>query len=102
VSVDHDGENLGSITARFGAASIVVVGDVIADEFVDGEIARVSREAPVMILKYQSTRTVPGGGGNAAANVAALGGTVTLVSRVGRDRAGRDRHRAGRERHRPR
>ena len=89
MSVDHDGENLGSIAVRFGAASIVVVGDVIADEFVDGEIARVSREAPVMILKYQSTRTVPGGGGNAAANVSALGGAVTLVSRVGRDRAGR-------------
>ncbi len=89
MSVEHDGEDLGSIAARFGAARIVVVGDVIADEFVDGEIARVSREAPVMILKYQSTRTVPGGGGNAASNVAALGGRVTLVSRVGRDRAGR-------------
>lgn len=79
----------GGIVERFRHARIVVVGDVIADEFVDGEIARVSREAPVMILRYQSTRTIPGGGGNAAANGAALGGTVALVSRVGRDRAGR-------------
>lgn len=81
--------SLESVVRRFVDARIVVVGDVIADEFVDGEIARVSREAPVMILRYQSTRTVPGGGGNAACNVAALGGNVALVSRIGRDRAGR-------------
>lgn len=81
--------SLAGIVERFPAARIVVVGDVIADEFVDGEIARVSREAPVMILRYQSTRTIPGGGGNAAANGAALGGSVALVSRIGRDRAGR-------------
>lgn len=81
--------SLAEIVERFHTARLVVVGDVIADEFVDGEIARVSREAPVMILKYQSTRTIPGGGGNAAANGAALGGSVAIVSRIGRDRAGR-------------
>lgn len=81
--------SLAGIVEGFAAARIVVVGDVIADEFVDGEIARVSREAPVMILRYQSTRTIPGGGGNAAANGAALGGSVALISRIGRDRAGR-------------
>lgn len=89
VSNDTTRENLQAIVQRFENARIAVVGDVIADEFVDGEIARVSREAPVMILRYQSTRTVPGGGGNAACNVAALGGAASLVSRVGRDRAGR-------------
>ena len=53
---------------------VAVVGDLIADEFIYGEIARVSREAPVLILNYDSTELVPGGAGNAAGNVAALGG----------------------------
>ncbi len=68
---------------------VVVVGDVVADEFVYGRVARVSREAPVLILEYDSTQIVPGGGGNAANNVAALGGAVTLVSVIGRDEPGR-------------
>ena len=64
-------------------------GDLIADEFIYGEIARVSREAPVLILNYDSTEIVPGGAGNAASNVAALGGAAALVGVVGRDEAGR-------------
>jgi D-glycero-beta-D-manno-heptose-7-phosphate kinase len=61
----------------------------VADEFLTGRISRVSREAPVLILRYDATRIVPGGGGNAAANVAALGGQVDLFGLVGRDEAGR-------------
>jgi D-glycero-beta-D-manno-heptose-7-phosphate kinase len=68
---------------------IVVLGDLIADEYVSGRIARVSREAPVLILEYDSTDIRPGGAGNAAHNVAALGGAATLVSLVGRDEPGR-------------
>jgi rfaE bifunctional protein kinase chain/domain len=68
---------------------VVVIGDLIADEYILGRVARVSREAPVLILEYNSTQVVPGGAGNAAANVAALGGRVTLVTLVGRDDAGR-------------
>ena len=67
---------------------VVVFGDLIADEFVYGRIARVSREAPVLILEYDATEIVPGGAGNAANNVATLGGVVSLVSLVGRDDAG--------------
>ncbi|MBY0493311.1 MAG: bifunctional hydroxymethylpyrimidine kinase/phosphomethylpyrimidine kinase [Cyanobacteria bacterium] len=67
---------------------VVVFGDLIADEFVYGRIARVSREAPVLILEYDATEIVPGGAGNAANNVASLGGMVTLVSLVGRDEPG--------------
>lgn len=66
---------------------VAVVGDVVADEFVYGRVARVSREAPVLILEYDSTDIVPGAGGNAANNVAALGGLVALASLVGTDRA---------------
>ena len=54
--------------------TVAVIGDVVADEFVYGRVARVSREAPVLILEYDSTEIVPGGAGNAANNVAALGG----------------------------
>ena len=68
---------------------VVVLGDLIADEFVSGRIARVSREAPVLILEYDKTEIVPGGAGNAARNVATLGGAVTLVALAGRDDAGR-------------
>jgi rfaE bifunctional protein kinase chain/domain len=68
---------------------VVVFGDLIADEYVYGRIARVSREAPVLILEYNATEVLPGGAGNAANNVASLGGVVRLVSIVGRDEAGR-------------
>jgi len=67
---------------------VAVVGDLIADEFIYGEIARVSREAPVLILNYDSTEVVPGGAGNAAGNVAALGGQARIAGLVGRDEAG--------------
>jgi bifunctional ADP-heptose synthase (sugar kinase/adenylyltransferase) len=54
--------------------AVAVFGDLIVDEFIYGELSRVSREAPVLILDYDSTDIVPGGAGNAASNVAALGG----------------------------
>jgi rfaE bifunctional protein kinase chain/domain len=69
--------------------TIAVVGDVVADEFVYGRVARVSREAPVLILEYDTTELVAGGAGNAANNVAGLGGRATLVALVGRDDPGR-------------
>jgi len=68
---------------------VAVVGDAIADEFVYGRVARVSREAPVLILEYDSTEVVPGGAGNAANNIAAMGGSALLASVIGRDEAGR-------------
>jgi rfaE bifunctional protein kinase chain/domain len=67
---------------------VAVIGDVVADEFVYGRVARVSREAPVLILEYDSTEVVPGGAGNAANNVASLGGSATLAAVVGRDEPG--------------
>ena len=68
---------------------VAVIGDVVADEFVYGRVARVSREAPVLILEYDSTEIVPGGGANAANNVAALGGRASLAAVIGRDEPGR-------------
>src|SRR5215831_9675195 len=80
---------LSALIGQFPNRRVMVVGDVIADQFVYGEIARISREAPVMILKYDNTRTLPGGASNAASNVAALGANVVLVGSVGRDQPGR-------------
>jgi rfaE bifunctional protein kinase chain/domain len=77
------------VLSRFSRAKVVVVGDLIADEFIYGRVERVSREAPVLILRYDATEVVPGGGGNAAANTAALGARVDVVGLVGRDEAGR-------------
>ena len=66
----------------------VVIGDIAADEFLYGRVARVSREAPVLILEYDTTDIVPGGAGNAASNVAALGARTQLFGCVGRDDQG--------------
>jgi D-glycero-beta-D-manno-heptose-7-phosphate kinase len=68
---------------------VAVIGDAIADEFVYGRVARVSREAPVLILEYDSTEVVPGGAGNAANNVAAMGGSALLAAVIGRDEPAR-------------
>jgi len=82
-------DRLTQLIASFRGKRLVVFGDLIADEYVYGRVARVSREAPVLILEYDATEIVPGGAGNAANNVASLGATVTLVSLVGRDEPGR-------------
>src|SRR3974390_2995463 len=68
--------------------SVTVLADLVADEFVFGEIARVSREAPVLILKHRERTVVPGGGGNAVMNLASLGVKVFPVGVVGDDEAG--------------
>ncbi len=61
----------------------------VADQFVYGAIGRVSREAPVFILRHEHTETVPGGAANCAVNLASLGATVSLISVAGEDEAGR-------------
>src|SRR2546426_747782 len=73
---------------QFPTKTIVLLGDFVADEFQYGEISRVSREAPVLILKHRETQLVPGGGANAANNLASLGARVLPVTVVGDDPAG--------------
>lgn len=72
----------------FRGRRVVVVGDLMLDEFVWGEVSRISPEAPVPILEAKSRSSVPGGAANAAANVASLGGQVALIGCVGADAAG--------------
>src|SRR4051794_19796858 len=81
-------ERLLGLVDGFSSRRIVVVGDLIADEFIYGEVARVSREAPVLILKYDATEMVAGGAGNAANNVAALGGRARIAGLAGSDAEG--------------
>lgn len=73
------------IVSSFRRLQVVVAGDLIADEFIYGRVERVSREAPVLILRYDATEIVPGGAGNAASNAAALGAAVDLIGIAGRD-----------------
>ena len=80
--------HLANIVAGFPRKRIVVIGDTIADQFIYGEISRVSREAPVFILRHEHTETTPGGAGNCAANLAALGAQVALISVLGKDEPG--------------
>jgi rfaE bifunctional protein kinase chain/domain len=81
-------ERLLNIVRRFSERKLLIVGDSIADKFLYGAISRVSREAPVFILRHESTETVPGGAANCALNLAALGANVSLVSIAGNDEAG--------------
>jgi D-glycero-beta-D-manno-heptose-7-phosphate kinase len=82
-------ERLLTLVDNLSSRRILVVGDLIADQFIYGEVARVSREAPVLILKYDATQMVAGGAGNAANNVAALGGKARLAGLIGGDDEGR-------------
>ena len=74
----------------FGARTIVVVGDLITDEYLFGKPARISREAPVLILRFAQRQVLLGGAANAAHNVHALGARVLPVGVVGRDAAGEE------------
>ena len=76
------------IVHRFADRRLLVIGDAIADQFLYGNISRVSREAPVFILRHEQTTTVPGGAANCAMNLAALGARVSLIAAVGNDDAG--------------
>jgi len=82
-------ERLRKILEAFPKTTVTVLGDLVADEFVYGEISRVSREAPVLILKHRDRIVVPGGGANAINNLADLEVNVLPVGIVGDDEPGR-------------
>src|SRR6204780_991640 len=82
-------DRLQKIIEAFPKVTITVLGDLVADEFVYGEISRVSREAPVLILKHRERTVVPGGGANAVNNLADLGVNVLPVGAIGDDEPGR-------------
>ena len=79
---------LASIVREFGRRTVVVVGDLITDEFLFGKPARISREAPVLILRFTEREVLLGGAANAAHNTHALGARVLPVGLIGTDAAG--------------
>jgi D-glycero-beta-D-manno-heptose-7-phosphate kinase len=83
-------EQLLDTLSRFARRKILVIGDLIADEFLYGQIARVSREAPVLVLEYRDLVRLPGGAANAANNLIALGCGVMIAGTVGQDDPGND------------
>jgi D-glycero-beta-D-manno-heptose-7-phosphate kinase len=96
-----ESERLRKIVESFPKITITVVGDLVADEFIFGEISRVSREAPVLILKHRERTVLPGGGANAINNLVDLGVNVLPVGVVGDDEVGRLLLKAFRHKHIP-
>lgn len=84
-----ENDRLRKIVEAFPRTTVTVLGDMVADEFIFGEISRVSREAPVLILRHRERTVIPGGGANAVNNLADLGVNVLPVGIVGNDEAGR-------------
>ncbi len=80
---------LTKLMRAFPRRRVLVVGDLVADHYLYGQTDRVSREAPVLIVRYESAEVKLGGGANAAANVRSLGAKVRVVGAVGKDEMGR-------------
>lgn len=76
------------ILERFKDKRVLVLGDIMLDHFVRGKVGRISPEAPVPVVEVTQESHVPGGGGNVASNLAALGSTAVLAGVVGSDDAG--------------
>jgi bifunctional ADP-heptose synthase (sugar kinase/adenylyltransferase) len=77
------------VVTSFPRQTVCVVGDFVLDEFVSGEISRISREAPVLILRHRRTEAYPGGAANAVNNLVDLGAKVLPVGVVGDDEGGK-------------
>src|SRR5437764_2566906 len=79
--------SLHNTLAAFPGKRVLIVGDVILDEYIWGEVRRISPEAPVPVVEIQRRSYVPGGAANTAANVVSLGGRALLGGAVGADAA---------------
>jgi rfaE bifunctional protein kinase chain/domain len=80
---------LTQLPPTFARRRVLMVGDLVADHYIYGQTDRVSREAPVLIVRYESSEVKLGGGANVAANIRALSGKVTAVGVLGADEMGR-------------
>lgn len=84
--------SLSDLLRSFQGRRALVLGDLMLDEYIFGKATRISQEAPVMVVRQDSTRSVPGGAANVAANIVALGAEVSLLGVVGDDAAGQTLH----------
>src|SRR6478672_11960286 len=87
-----------ALLPRFRGKRIVVLGDLILDEYIVGKPSRVSREAPVVVLDFTRRFALPGGAASPACNIVSLGGVAIQVGVVGTDAAGEELRRTLRER----
>ncbi|MEW5974335.1 MAG: bifunctional ADP-heptose synthase [Acidobacteriota bacterium] len=87
-SLRNHQQRLVRIIDDFRGCPVAVYGDLVADEFLFGEISRVSREAPVLILRYRESQLLPGGAANAVNNLHALGAAPVPVGVLGKDPSG--------------
>ena len=83
-------QNLTHLIDKLQNKKIMVIGDMVADVYLEGKISRISREAPVLILDHLGETVVPGGAANAVHNAATLGGQVYAVGIIGADNAGQE------------
>ncbi|MDP3704082.1 MAG: D-glycero-beta-D-manno-heptose-7-phosphate kinase [Candidatus Omnitrophota bacterium] len=81
-------ESLDGLLSRFRRAKVLVIGDLILDEFVWGKVSRISPEAPVPVVWVERESVMPGGAANVANNIRSLGGKVSVVGLIGEDRWG--------------
>ena len=81
-------KTLESYIARFANTRVVVIGDLILDEYITGRVMRMSREAPVPVLELESKRYIAGGAANPAANIVSLGGRAIQIGLIGEDAPG--------------
>jgi len=80
--------DLADAVRQLSHSSVLVIGDVMLDRYVYGDVTRISPEAPVPILTVDREMTMPGGAGNVVRNLTALGAAVAFISVVGDDNAG--------------
>lgn len=85
-----NGEKLAGVVNKFNGRKICVVGDLMLDKFIFGDTERISPEAPVPVVNVDREISNPGGAGNVANNIVALGGSVLLAGVVGDDIAGEE------------
>src|SRR6266702_4179578 len=85
---------LHSLISDFSGKHVLVIGDMVADEYLIGRPTRIAREAPVLILELSEERIVPGGATNVAVNACTLGAEVFLAGVVGDDIPGQSLRRA--------
>lgn len=91
--------SLGSILDAVRDRKALIVGDLMLDEYIVGRATRISPEAPVMVIRQQSTMSMPGGAANVAKNIIALGGYATILGIVGSDPAAETLKQAFAEQH---
>ena len=82
-----DAARASTLVSRFAGRRVLVVGDIMLDRFIVGAVTRISPEAPVPVVRFESEYSRLGGAANVAHNLAALGATVSLVGMIGADRA---------------